>query len=86
MTIIRVTDRKLIDDKYKRGNVAINMGYKGHCKAQAEIIIKKMAQVSNEPGQILKELGNCPVCVLCTFQLCLTLCNRMDCSPPGTRP
>ena len=56
MTIIRVTDRKLIDDKYKRGNVAINMGYKGHCKAQAEIIIKKMAQVSNEPGQILKEL------------------------------
>lgn len=53
---IRVTDRKLTDDKYNRENIAINMGYKGHCKAQAEITIKKMAQMSNEPGYILKEL------------------------------
>lgn len=49
MNIIRVTDRKLIIDKYKRENIAINRGYKGHCKAQAAITIKKMAMNQAEP-------------------------------------
>ena len=43
MNIIRVTDRKLILDEYIRENIAINRGYKGHCKARAAITIKKMA-------------------------------------------